>query len=128
MIAKKLGISEATVRVRLKRLIGEEYIQIVAVSNPLKLGFETVGILRINMEVKKIEHVTEELRKLKPIWFMVHATGSSDIYTEFITKSLDELNDLIFKKIYKIDGVTGIRTSLILNYIKRRYDWGTAVF
>ena len=128
MIAKKLGISEATIRVRLKRLIGEEYIQIVAVSNPLKLGFETVGILRINMEVKKIEHVTEELRKLKPIWFMVHATGSSDIYTEFITKSLDELNDLIFKKIYKIDGVTGTRTSLILNYIKRRYDWGTAVF
>ena len=128
MIAKKLGISEATVRVRLKRLIGEEYIQIVAVSNPLKLGFETVGILRINVEVKKIEHVTEELRKLKPIWFMVHATGSSDIYTEFITKSLDELNDLIFKKIYRIDGVTGTRTSLILNYIKRRYDWGTAVF
>jgi len=128
LIAKKLGISEATVRVRLKRLIGEEYIQIVAVSNPLKLGFETVGILRINVEVKKIEHVTEELRKLKPIWFMVHATGSSDIYTEFITKSLDELNDLIFKKIYRIDGVTGTRTSLILNYIKRRYDWGTAVF
>ena len=128
MIAKKLGISEATIRVRLKRLIGEEYIQIVAVSNPLKLGFETVGILRINVEVKKIEHVTEELRKLKPIWFMVHATGSSDIYTEFITKSLDELNDLIFKKIYRIDGVTGTRTSLILNYIKRRYDWGTAVF
>jgi len=128
LIAKKLGISEATIRVRLKRLIGEEYIQIVAVSNPLKLGFETVGILRINVEVKKIEHVTEELRKLKPIWFMVHATGSSDIYTEFITKSLDELNELIFKKIYKIDGVTGTRTSLILNYIKRRYDWGTAVF
>ena len=128
MIAKKLGISEGTVRVRLKRLIKEEYIQIVAVSNPLKLGFAVVGILRVNVDIKKIEHVTEELRKLKQIWFVVHATGSSDIYTEFITKSLDELNDLIFKKIYKIDGVIEVRTALILNFIKRRYDWGTAIF
>ena len=128
IIAKKMGISEATVRVRLKRLIKEEYIQIVAVSNPLKLGFETVGVIRINVDVKKIKHVTEELKKMKQIWFIVHATGSSDIYTEFIAKSFDELNDLIFEKIYKLDGVTRTRTSIILSYIKRRYDWGTAVF
>jgi Lrp/AsnC family transcriptional regulator for asnA, asnC and gidA len=48
-IAKKLGMSEATVRSRLNRLIEEEYIQIVAVSNPIKLGFKIVGILRIKV-------------------------------------------------------------------------------
>jgi len=128
VIARKLGVSEATIRVRLKRLIKEEYIQIVAVSNPLKLGFGTVGILRINVDVKKIKHVTKELCKIKQLWFIVHATGSSDIYTEFITKSFDELNDLVFEKIYKIDGVTRTRTSIILNYVKRRYDWGNAIF
>jgi Lrp/AsnC family transcriptional regulator for asnA, asnC and gidA len=65
--------------------------------------------------------------KLKEIWFIVHATGGSDIYTEFVAKSLDELNDLIFNRIYTIDGVVKTETSLILEYIKRRYDWGTAV-
>ena len=126
-IAKKIGISEATVRTRLNRLIEEEYIQIVAVSNPIKLGFKIVGILRIKVDITKIENVTKELSKLKSIWFVVHATGDSDIYTEFVAKSLDELNDLIFNKIYKIKGVVRTETSLILKYIKRRYDWGTAL-
>ncbi len=126
-IAKELGLSEATVRTRLNRLIDQEYIQIVAVSNPLKLGFETVGILKINVDVAKIDHVTRELEKLKPIWFIVHATGGSDIYTEFVAESTEDLNDLIFNRIYKIEGVIRTETSLILKYVKRRYDWGTAM-
>ena len=127
MIAKKLGVSEATVRSRLNRLIKEEYIQIVAVSNPLKLGFEIVGILKINVDVKQIEHVSEELGKIKQIWYIVHATGDSDIYAEFNTKSIEELNNIISQKIQKIDGITRTETSLILNYVKRRYDWKTAI-
>ena len=126
-IAKQLGMSEATVRSRLNRLIEEEYIQIVAVSNPIKLGFKIVGILRIKVEINKIESVTKELSKLKSIWFVVLATGDSDIYTEFVAKSLDELNDLIFNKVYKINSVVRTETSLILKYIKRRYDWGIAI-
>ena len=78
-IAKDLGISEATVRTRLNRLIEEEYIQIVAVSNPLKLGFETVGYIKIDVDIKKIDQVTRELTKLTPICFIVLATGESDI-------------------------------------------------
>ncbi len=126
-MAKKLGVSEATVRSRLNRLIAGEFIQIVAVSNPIKLGFKIVGILRIKVDIAKIESVTKELSKLNAIWFVVHATGDSDIYAEFVAKSLDELNDLIFNKVYKIKGVVRTETSLILKYIKRRYDWGTAL-
>ncbi|MFH1139819.1 MAG: Lrp/AsnC family transcriptional regulator [Pseudomonadota bacterium] len=126
-IAKALGISEATVRVRLSRLIDDGFIQIVAVSNPLKLGFKAVGIIRIKVDTKKIEKVTRELSKLKPIWFIINATGDTDIYTEFVARSIDELNDLLFEKIYKIDGVVGTESSLILKYVKRQYDWGTAM-
>lgn len=127
MIAKQLGVSEATVRSRLTRLIKEECIQIVAVSNPLKLGFEIVGILKINVDVKKMEHVSEELNKIKQLWYIVHATGASDIYAEFNAKSIEELNHVISQKIHKIDGITATETSLILKYIKRRYDWSTSI-
>ncbi|UCF93086.1 MAG: Lrp/AsnC family transcriptional regulator [Desulfobacterales bacterium] len=125
-IAKKIGISEATVRTRLNRLIAEEYIQIVAVSNPIKLGFEIVGNIRIHVEIKKMENIIKELQKLKPLWFIVQTTGGTGIDTEFVVKSLDELNDLIFEKINKIDGILRTETSLFLKYIKRQYDWGTA--
>ena len=127
MIAKELGISEATVRSRLNRLTNEEYIQIVAVSNPLKLGFEVVGMLKIDVDVKKIDAVSKELSKIEQIWYVVHATGSSDIFAEFNAKSIDDLKNVITQKIHKIDGIIKTDTSLILKYIKRRYDWKTAI-
>jgi Lrp/AsnC family transcriptional regulator for asnA, asnC and gidA len=126
-IAKKIGMSEATVRTRLNRLIQEEFIQIVAVSNPIKLGFKIVGNIRIHIEIKKMDRIIIELKKLKPLWFVVQTTGGTGIDTEFVAKSLDELNELIFEKINKIDGVLKTDTSLFLNYIKRQYDWGTAL-
>jgi Lrp/AsnC family transcriptional regulator for asnA, asnC and gidA len=125
-IAKNIGISEATVRTRLNRLIEEEYIQIVAVSNPIKLGFDIVGNIRIHVEIKKMDKIIRELKKFKPLWFIVQTTGGTGIDTEFVVKSLDELNDLIFEKINKIDGILKTETSLFLKYIKRQYDWGTA--
>jgi len=127
MIAKELGVSEATVRSRLNRLTKDEYIQIVAVSNPLKLGFDIVGLLKILVDVKKIDMVSEELSKIDQIWYIVHVTGSSDIYAEFNAKSIEDLNNCISQKIYKIDGVIKTETSLVLKYIKRRYDWKTAI-
>lgn len=126
-IAKNIGISEATVRSRLNRLTSEGFIQIVAVSNPLKIGFEIAGMIRIHADLAKIDNITRELEALSEVWFVVHATGGSDIHTEFIVRDMDELNELIFKKINMIDGVIRTETSLILNYIKRRYDWGTGM-
>jgi len=123
-IAKKLGLSETTVRKRLSRLIDENYIQIVAVSNPLKLGFEAVGILKISTDIKKIDDVIESLKQIKSVWFVVQTTGESDIHAEFVAPSIEALNKLIYQRIYKIDGVLSAETSLILNYSKRDYNWG----
>jgi Lrp/AsnC family transcriptional regulator for asnA, asnC and gidA len=127
VLAKKIGISEATVRTRLNRLIQDEVIQIVAVSNPMKLGFEIVGIIRIHVDIHKMDHITRELKKLDALWFIVHTTGGTGIDAEFVVKDIQELNALIFEKINRIDGVNQTETSLILKYVKRNYDWGTAL-
>lgn len=124
-ISKKIGVSEATVRNRLKRLIDEEYIQIVAVGNPFKLGFEVTGDLYIHAEMKKITDVIKELKKLKELWYIVVTTGETNINAEFIVKNREELNDLIFKKISRIDGVIRTEVSVIMKYEKRCYDFGT---
>ena len=123
-IGKELGLSETTVRKRINRLIEENYIQIVAVSNPLKIGFEAVGILKISTDIKKIEDVVEALKRIKPVWFVVQTTGNSDIHAEFVAPSIEALNSLIYNEIYKIDGVLSAETTLILNYLKRDYNLG----
>ena len=126
-ISKQLNISETTVRSRLKRLIDGGYIQIVAVSNPLKLGFNITGDLYIHVEMKKIEPVIQELKKIKELWYIVMTTGNTDINAEFVVKNLEDLNDLVYNRLNRIDGIIRVETSVIMKFIKRKYDFGTGL-
>lgn len=126
-IAKKINVSEGTVRSRLNRLIKNEIIQIVAVSNPIKLGFTIVGHLRISVEPSAMESVSNQLKAIDKLWFIVATTGgNTGIDAEFIAKDLDEFNEHILNRIYGIQGVTKVETTLTIDFLKRRYDWGTA--
>ena len=108
-ISKKLRISETTTRTRLNRLIKNGIIQVVAVSNPFKLGFGVIGNSKIRIDVGKVDTVINELKKIKEIWYIALATGGTDIDAEFNVKSLDDLNTLfLFEKISKIPGINQI--------------------
>lgn len=124
-MAKSLAVSEATIRGRIKRLIDDEIIQIVAVSNPLRLGFEITGDLYISVDIAKMENVIRSISKFKELWYIVSTTGSSNINTEFVVKNLEDLHDLVYNRLSKIDGIQKIETAVIIKYIKRRYDFGT---
>lgn len=125
-MAKELGIAEATIRTRLKRLINEKCIKIVAVCDPYQLGFGITGNMKIRIDIKKKNKVVRELKKLKELVFINMLTGHTDIDADFIVKSLDGLNDLVFNRINKIDGLIATETSLIMEYLKEDYAWGTA--
>ena len=125
-IAQNLGISEYTVRNRLKRLLGNKTIKIVAVANPIDLGFEIAGNLKIKIDLKKADQVLENLKKIDELIWIALTTGGTDIDVDFIARSLKEFQDLIFKKISGIDGVLSTETSLMVDLVKDTYDWGTA--
>jgi len=124
-IAQELGISEYTVRRRMKRLIDSGAIRIVAVANPIDLGFEIAGNLKIHIDLKKTERVLENLKKIDSLIYVALTTGGTDVDADFIVRSLKEFHDLIFKQISKIDGVLSTETSLLVDIVKDKYDWGT---
>jgi len=124
-IAKSLAVSEATIRGRIKRLIDDEIIQIVAVSNPLKLGFEITGDLYISVDMTKMKNVISSLSKFKELWYIVATTGRSNLNAEFVVKNLEELHDLVYNHLSHIDGIQQVETAVIMKYVKRRYDFGT---
>lgn len=126
-IAGRLGISEATVRSRLERLLRERFIQIVAVGDPFKLQFGAVGIIKIRFETRKVNHVIRELEKIPEIWYIAITTGPSDMDVEFNVRTLEDIHTLIFEKVSKIDGIIATETSVVLRFAKRRYDWGTGL-
>jgi len=125
-IAQELGISEFTVRRRLKKLLDSGIIKIVAVANPIDLGFEIAGNLKIKIDLKKADAVLKKLRKIDSLIWVALTTGGTDIDVDFVARSLSEFHELIFKKISKIDGVISTETSLMVDLVKDEYAWGTA--
>ncbi len=125
-IARRLEVSEYTVRTRLKRLLDSGIIRITAVSNPLDLGFEVSGNLKIRIELRKSEPVLKKLADIDELVWVALTTGGTDVDVDFAVRSLKEFQDLIFNKISKIDGVLSTETSLMVDLIKEKTDYGTA--
>ncbi len=68
----------------------------------------------------------KELSQLKEAVYINLMTGSMDVDVDFIVKSLDQLNDLVYTKISAINGIINTETSLIMEQVKENYAWGTA--
>ena len=126
-IAENLGLSEATVRFRVQKLLENDIIQIVAVADPLKLGFAMAGNIKLHVNRQMFHQVLDELSKINEIWYIAIATGGEDIDVEFHVKSMEDLTNLLVEKLSTIEGVLRTETSIILKYHKRQYDWGTAL-
>jgi len=125
-LATKLNISETTARSRLKRLLDNRIINIVAVSNPIELGFEIIGSLKLSIDLRKKDQIIKRLKKIDSLNYIALTTSGTDIDVEFVARSLVEFRTLIFEKICHIDGVNSADTSLIVEIIKDTWDHGTA--
>jgi Lrp/AsnC family transcriptional regulator for asnA, asnC and gidA len=125
-MAKELNVSEYTARMRLKRLIDEKVIEIVAVSAPSKLGYDILGNLKIKIDLQKADHILEKLCEIDAFIWVALYTGGMDIDADFVVSSMAEFDDMIFEKISKIDGIISTETSLMVKLVKDKHDWGTA--
>ena len=123
-IAKKTGVSEATVRYRLKKLIDGGFIQIVAAGNPIKLGFGIAANIGVYTESLHIEDIIAELKKIKRLSYIAQMTGEPAIELETFVESIEDLHQLL-SQIENIRGIKSIETSFIRRIIRERYDWGT---
>ena len=125
-MAQALGISEYTVRTRLKKILDSGIIRIVARANPINLGFTLSGNLKIRIDLKMTKQVLEKLSEIDELVWIALTTGSTDLDVDFAVRSMSELQSLIFDKISKIEGVLSTETSLMVDLIKDKNDYGTA--
>ncbi len=121
-IADALNMSETAIRKRLKRLLKDEIIEVVAVVNLRKLGYEIEGNIKIKTDHKKNQQVKESLLRLKRVWYIAYVTGAADFDVEFNAKSQSDLHELI-EAVNQIDGVRSTEISIRLQMVKNSYDW-----
>jgi Lrp/AsnC family transcriptional regulator for asnA, asnC and gidA len=121
-IAARVGVSEATVRARYSRLTEEGILQVVAVTNPLGLGFEQaiVGVKTSGPP----SAVADEISRWSEADYVVVTAGQFDVIVELVTGGRAELLELT-NRIRALDGVVSTETFLYLEMWKQLYDWGT---
>jgi Lrp/AsnC family transcriptional regulator for asnA, asnC and gidA len=122
-IAQRLGVTEATVRKRVARLLDEKLIKIVAVPDPVSLGMTTSAIMGISVDLKELNAVAEALIALPETRYVGYSTGQYDLIIEAFFPTNDALLQFLAEKISKISGITGTETSVILRVSKFAYEW-----
>ena len=118
-IARQLGVSEGTIRRRLKRLIEEEAIQVVALPEPSKLGYNTEAIVGIQVDPGTLENVAEELSRVPETLNVSVTTGAFDIFAWVALPSPEQLHSFLLTTVGKITGVKRSETFVTLSVKKR---------
>jgi Lrp/AsnC family transcriptional regulator for asnA, asnC and gidA len=122
-IAKSVGVSEETVVKRVKQLLDAEVMQIVAVTDPLQLGFARQAMLGVIVE-GALKPVAEALSAIEEVDYVVITAGGFDILAEVVGQSDAHLLELVTSRIRPIPGVVSIHTFLYLELQKQTYTWG----
>jgi len=122
-IGKVVGLSEAAVRQRVQRLTESGVMQVVAVTDPLQLGFARQAMVGIRAK-GELESVAEALGELDEVDYVVVTAGTYDILVEVVCESDDHLLELLSKRIRSISGVRGTESFVYLKLHKQTYSWG----
>jgi Lrp/AsnC family transcriptional regulator for asnA, asnC and gidA len=122
-IATAVGLSEAAVRQRVQRLLDAGVMQIVAVTDPLQVGFSRQAMVGIRTR-GDARVVAEALSGSPEIDYVVVTAGSFDVIVEIVCEDDDHLLDTI-ARIRGVDGVDSTETLVYLGLHKQTYAWGT---
>jgi Lrp/AsnC family transcriptional regulator for asnA, asnC and gidA len=123
-IASEVGLSEAGVRRRVQRLKDSGVMQIVAITDPLQLGYGREALIGIRVH-GDVRLVADKIASIDEANYVVMTAGSFDIIAEVIAVDDDALVHLLNDSIRSIPGVTEVETFLYLKLSKQTYVWGT---
>lgn len=113
-IARRVGVSEGTVRRRLKRLIQNEFIQVVALPDPAKMGLHSEALVGIQVDTDRLDMVAGDLSGLKEVTWVAMTTGQYDIFAWVSVESTEALGILLRTKVGAIPGVRRSETFVSL--------------
>jgi Lrp/AsnC family transcriptional regulator for asnA, asnC and gidA len=122
-ISKVVGLSEAAVRSRVQRLIDAGVMQVIAVTNPVEMGFARQAMVGIKVTGPP-EPVAAAIESLREVDYVVITAGAYDIMVEVVCESDAHLASLVGNHIRSIPGVLTTETHMYLELRKQTYSWG----
>jgi len=124
-IAADLGVSEAAVRARTNRLVERGILQVVGVTDPLKIGFHLQAMIGIRCDADKLMNVSDAVAALTEVDYVVITAGTYDLLIEVVCEDNEALLKFLVERLRTIDGVRETETFVYLRMVKQTYQWGT---
>ena len=123
-LAKEVGLSEAAVRQRVQRLLDQGVMQIVAVTDPLQVGFRRQAMIGIRTSGDLVA-VGEAVAAIPEVAYVVTTAGSFDLLCEVVCEDDDHLLEVLTSRIRSMESIVSTETFVYLKLTKQHYDWGT---
>lgn len=117
-MARRLGVSEPTIRRKLSQLLADGTIAVRAVSNPVDLGFEASAVIGIDVERAYIGQVAEVLKQFSFVQSVAVTTGPYDIIIHACFRTLRDLYDYILVELASVEGIKDTHSFMILKHVK----------
>ena len=122
-IAQKLGVSTGMIRQRYHRLVQDGVLQVVAVTNPLLMGFTTMAQIGVKVDVGRLEEIAEQIASFDEVIYLVLVTGSYDLHIEIVCRDKTHLLDFLTKKLHSVKGIKDSETFICMRIAKEVYTW-----
>jgi Lrp/AsnC family transcriptional regulator, regulator for asnA, asnC and gidA len=120
-IAEQLGVSPGMIRQRYNRLVDQGFLKIVAITNPVRMGFRTMAMIGIRAEGSKLLEVAEKVSRLDEVIYMVISSGRFDIFAEVVCRDHEDLLRFITEKLSTIEGIRESESFMHLKIVKEVY-------
>ena len=120
-IAEQLNVSPGMIRQRYNRLVEQGYLKVVAITNPLRMGFTSMAMIGMRVDGSKLLTVAEKVSRLDEVIYMIISSGRFDIFAEVVCRNHEDLLRFITEKLSVIDGVRESESFMHLKIIKEVY-------
>jgi Lrp/AsnC family transcriptional regulator, regulator for asnA, asnC and gidA len=109
------------IRMRYNRMVEMGYLKVVAITNPLRMGYEAMAMIGIRTEGKRMLEVAEQVAGFDEVIYLVVTSGRFDIMVEVVCRDHADLLRFITEKLYSIEGVRESESFLQLKIVKEVY-------
>lgn len=120
-IAEKLNVSAGMVRVRYNRLEEKGILRVLAITNPLRMGYQTMALIGIKADGQRLLEVAERIAALDEVIYLIVVSGAYDIIAEVVCRDQAHLLQFLTERLYKIEGVRESESFMHLKIVKEIY-------
>ena len=118
-IARVIGVSEATIRRRIKMMVDDGSLAIRAVPNPGSFGLDTSAVIGIDVQPDMLDKVADAIEARDEVTFLAVSTGRYDLIASVFVRTLDELREFLEAFLAKVPGIRKTETLVLLDTKKR---------